>query len=220
MTKSIKLLLADDHMLVREGLKQLFSLTRDIEVVAEATNSMQVLDALRLKRVALVLLDLSMPGIGGPDLIARISAQQAPPSILVLSMHNEPQIVRRALAAGARGYLTKDNNPDILLAGIRKVAGGGRFLDPLLAEKMAFESTLPLSQRLPHETLSEREFQVFVLLAKGLSVNEIADQMAVSNKTVSTHKARLMRKMSFANHTDVVKYAIVHGITDWPQGAC
>ncbi len=209
----IKLLLADDHALVREGLKQLFAITADITVTAEATNGAQVLDTLRREPFDLVLLDMTMPGIAGPDLIARILAQDAPPPILVLSMHNEPQIARRALAAGAAGYLTKDNNPDVLLAAVRKVAGGGRFLDTALAEAMAFETTTATRQLSVDEALSDREFQIFTLLAKGLGVNDIAEQLAISNKTVSTHKARLMEKMGFTSNADLVKHAIAHGLT-------
>ena len=119
------LLLADDHALVREGLKQLFALTTDIRVESEATNGAQVLEALRQQKFDLVLLDMTMPGISGPDLIARIRVQEGAPPVLVLSMHNEPQIARRALTAGASGYLTKDNNPEVLLAAVRRVAGAG-----------------------------------------------------------------------------------------------
>jgi len=207
----IRLLLADDHALVREGLKQLFALTGQIVVAAEATNGNQVLDALRNERFDLVLLDMTMPGIVGPDLIARIRARDDAPPILVLSMHNEAQIARRALAAGAAGYLTKDNNPDILLAAIAKVAAGGRFLDPTLAEALAFEATSPHTTP-HHERLSNREFEILCLLAAGAGVNDIATRLAISDKTVSTHKARLMEKMGFANNAELVKYALGQGL--------
>jgi DNA-binding NarL/FixJ family response regulator len=209
----IKLLLADDHALVREGLKQLFALTADVVVAAEATNGAQVLEALRDERVDLVLLDMTMPGIAGPELIARILAHDGSPPVLVLSMHNEPQIARRALAAGAAGYLTKDNNPELLLAAIRKVAAGGRFLDPALAEAMAFEAS-GTGTASDHENLSDREFQIMCLLARGHGVNEIADSLAISNKTVSTHKARLMDKMGFASNADLIRYALSRGLID------
>ena len=203
----IRLLLCDDHALVREGLKQLFSLTSDIVVAAEAANGIQVLDALRRERFDLALLDMTMPGISGPELITRIQNLDQKPPILILSMHNEPQIARRALAAGASGYLTKDNNPDVLLAAVRKVAGGGRYLDPPLAEAMVFENAAP-----SHDVLSDRELQVFALLAKGLSVNDIATRLSISNKTVSTHKARLMEKMGFICNADLVRYAVSHDV--------
>jgi DNA-binding NarL/FixJ family response regulator len=208
------LLLADDHALVREGLKQFFALTTDIRVESEATNGAQVLEVLRQKKFDLVLLDMSMPGISGPDLIARIRAQEAPPPVLVLSMHNESQIARRALAAGATGYLTKDNNPEVLLAAVRRVAAGGRYLDAVLAEVMAFENTAAVKTRPRHETLSDRELQVFNLLARGVGVNQISQELSISNKTVSTHKARLMEKLGLATIADIVRYAVTHALLD------
>jgi DNA-binding NarL/FixJ family response regulator len=214
MDHVIRLLLADDHALVREGLKHLFSFTNDIVVAAEAFNGAQVLDLLHQHSFDVVLLDLTMPGLSGPDLVACVCKQENVPPVLVLSMHAEPQIVRRALAAGATGYLTKDNNPDLLLTAIRKVAGGTRFLDPVLAQAMAFEAVQPHGERPPHEILSEREMQIFSLLARGLGINEIADQLSISNKTVSTHKSRLMEKMHLATNADLVKYAIFHKLVD------
>ena len=208
------LLLADDHALVREGLKQLFALTTDIRVESEATNGAQVLEALRQQKFDLVLLDMTMPGISGPDLIARIRVQEGAPPVLVLSMHNEPQIARRALTAGASGYLTKDNNPEVLLAAVRRVAGGGRYLDAALAEAMAFENTAVAVARPPHETLSDRELQVFSLLARGLGVNEIAQELSISNKTVSTHKARLMEKLGLSTTADIVRYAMSYRLLE------
>lgn len=209
----IRLLLADDHGLVREGLKRLFTITADIHVVAEATNGAQVLEALRHDSFDLILLDMSMPGIAGPDLIARILAHENAPHILVLSMHNEVQIARRALAAGANGYLTKDSNPETLLAAITRVAAGGRFLDSVLAEAMAFESSGG-SPAASHEQLSDREFQILCALAKGIGVNDIAAQLSISNKTVSTHKARLMEKMGFSSNVDLVRYSIDHRLLE------
>jgi len=210
----IQLLLVDDHALVREGLKQLFALTSDIVIAAEAINGSQLLEALQTQRFDVVLLDITMPGISGPDLIARIKAREDAPPVLILSMHNEPQIARRALAAGADGYLTKDNNPDVLLAAVRKVASGGRFIDPALAQSIALEITQPSGPRPLHEYLTERELQIFTLLARGTSVNDIAEQLAISNKTVSTHKARLMEKMGLANQAELIHYAIRHRLID------
>jgi DNA-binding NarL/FixJ family response regulator len=207
----IRLLIADDHTLMREGLKQLFAMLADIELVGEAVNGAQVQEQLRQGGIDLLLLDMSMPGICGDDLIARIRSQYPELPVLVLSMHNEPQIAVRALKAGANGYLTKDGDPDTLLAAVRRVAGGGRFIDPSLAESMAFASD-GQSDRLRHENLSDRELQVLRQLARGISVNDIADMLAISNKTVSTHKARLMEKMGFHNNADLVRYAVMHGL--------
>lgn len=207
----IRVLIADDHGIVREGLKQLFALGTDITVAAEAVSGGQVLDALRAGGIDLILLDLTMPGISGANLIARLRAHDNCPPILVLSMHNELQIARRALAEGASGYLTKDSDPKTLMAAIRKVAAGGRFIDPALAEQMAFDMG---GERKPHELLSDREFDIFRLLVSGKGVNEIAEELSISNKTVSTHKARLMQKMNVQNNAELVRYAVANGLVE------
>jgi len=211
MSKPIQLLLADDHALVREGLKQFFRLTDDIQVVAEATNGAQVLSALAASRFDLLLLDMTMPGLAGPDLVSSIFATEKAPPILALSMHNDPLIVRRTLAAGAAGYMTKDSDPSILLSAIRRVAGGGRFIDPAVAEELAFE---PVGLHLPpslHKALTPRECEIFMAISQGQGVNEIAARLSISNKTVSTHKTRLMEKMGFKSNADIVRYAVQYG---------
>ena len=208
----IRVLIADDHGIVREGLKQLFSLGTDIVVAAEAVSGGQVLEAMRGGGIDLVLLDLTMPGISGVNLISRLRAHENCPPILVLSMHNELQIARRALAEGASGYLTKDSDPKTLMSAVRKVASGGRFIDPALAEQMAFD--IGNGERKPHELLSDREFDIFRLLVRGKGVNEIADELAISNKTVSTHKARLMQKMNVQNNAELVRYAVANGLVE------
>lgn len=205
----IRVMIVDDHTLMREGLKQLFALVEDIDVVGDATNGSQALERLRESEVDLILLDLTMPGISGESLIGRLRAHYPAVRILVLSMHNEPQVAQRALKAGANGFACKDSDSDGLLAAIRKVAKGGRYLDPVVAEKMAFEAVgvdLPAG----HGCLSDRELQVLRLLARGKGVNEIAAELHVSNKTISTHKARMMEKMGFANNADMLRYAIAN----------
>jgi DNA-binding NarL/FixJ family response regulator len=198
---------------MREGLKQLFTLEPELEVIAEAASGAEVLAALRVSPVDLLLLDISMPGISGADLIHRVRARQPWLPILVLSMHSETHFARYALKAGAAGYITKDHHPTMLLAAIRKVAAGGRFIDPQIAERMVFDTQEP-PQRPPHETLSAREFAILRLLVGGNSVNEIAAEFAISSKTVSTHKARLMQKLNCLNNAQLVKYAISHQLTD------
>ena len=206
----IRLLLADDHSIVREGLKQLFALVTDIDVAAEAADGPQTLPAVKENDFDLVLMDLTMPGISGHDLISRLHMHAPHLPILVLSMHAEIQITRRALQSGAAGYLTKDCDPEMLLAAIRKVAAGGNFIAPVLAELMVFENAG--SQGPLHASLSDRELQILHLLAKGKSINEIAAGLCISNKTVSTHKSRLMEKMGFANNADLVRYAVAHAL--------
>lgn len=207
----IRLVIADDHAIVRGGLKQIFALVPDFEVVGEAIDGSAVLECLHHGSFDLLLLDLNMPGISGADLITRIKAHRADLPILVLSMHNEPQVAARALKAGAAGYITKDCEPDILLAAIRKVAANGKYIDPDLAEKMVFDVT-STAQSPPHSLLSARELEVFRLLTTGKGVNEIATQLAISNKTVSTHKVRLMEKMNISSMADLMRYAMQHGL--------
>ncbi|WP_250866462.1 response regulator transcription factor [Caballeronia sp. INSB1] len=206
----IRIIVADDHAIVRGGLKQIIATTSDIVVAAEAAQGSEVIDKLRTCPVDLLLLDMTMPGISGVDLIRRVRAEQPTLPVLVLSIHDEAQVASRALRAGATGYLTKDSDPEVLLAAIRKLADGGRFIDPKLVDAMVFEShrgDVP-----PHEVLSDREFQVLQMLALGKSINEIADACALSAKTISTHKMRLMQKLGLSNNAEVIRYALRHGL--------
>ncbi|MEM6050738.1 response regulator transcription factor [Erwinia sp. P7711] len=209
MSEVIRLVIADDHALMREGLKQIFALDEMIDVVGEAGDGGQVLERLRLGGLDLLLLDISMPGISGEDLINRIHSQYASLPILVLSMFNEPQIARRVLNCGALGYITKDKNPDALLAAIRSVAKGSRYIDHDLAQEIVF-AEYQNGNRALHETLTTRERQILLMLAHGETINAIADALSISNKTVSTYKSRMMEKMQFSSNADIVKYAINH----------
>lgn len=207
MPKKIRLLIADDHALMREGLKQLFTLTDDLRVVAEAENGSMALERLRQGDIDLLLLDMNMPGLSGEGLVARIQAQHPDQKILVLSMHNEPQIAQRALRAGAAGYLSKTSSPETLFSAIRRVASGARFIDPQIAERIALEAS-GLQQQAHHEKLTEREFQILRLFARGASVTRIAATLTISSKTVSTHKARMMEKMGFSSNAEIIRYAV------------
>jgi DNA-binding NarL/FixJ family response regulator len=208
----IRLVLADDHAIVRSGLTQIFSLLPDIEVIAEAANGSEVLEILhKHEHIDLILLDLTMDGISGADLITRIKAHRPTLPVLVLSMHNEPQVATRMLRSGASGYITKDCDPEILLAAMRKVAGGGKYIAPDLAEKMVFQVTVPDDRSL-HSLLSDRERDVLRLLTQGKVVKEIAEQLAISNKTVSTYKIRLMEKLNISTMADLMRYAMEHGL--------
>lgn len=207
----IRLLLADDHAIVRSGLKQIFALQPDLQVVGEAVSGGEVLERLRQKPFDVLLLDLNMPGISGADLIGRVKAHLPQLPILVLSMHNEAQVATRMLKAGASGYITKDCEPAVLLAAIAKVAKGGRYIAPELAEKMVFDAT-SATQALPHHLLSDREMQVFGLLTTGMGVNDIAKQLAISSKTVSTHKVRMLEKLNLSSVADLMRYAMTHDL--------
>ena len=207
----IRLLIADDHAIVRGGLKQLFALAPDMQVVAEAASGAEVLACLRQQPVDLLLLDLNMPGISSVDLIARVKAQQNDLPILMFSMHNEPLVAARMLKAGASGYVTKNCEPDILLAAVRKVAAKSNYIDPDIAQKMVFEAISTASRPL-HALLSEREREVFHLLTTGLGVNDIATQLAISRQTVSTHKARLLEKLNLSSMAELMCYAMQHDL--------
>lgn len=210
---TIRVLIADDHAIVRHGLCRLIALTSDIEVAGEARDGWEVVDKVRAGGFDLLLTDMSMPGPNGPELVKRVRAESASLPILVLSMHGESQIAARAIKAGATGYLTKDSDPDMLLDAIRRCAAGRHFIEPDLASRLVFESERSSGADV-HIRLSDREFQIFLLLAQGLGVNEIAEKMHISPKTVSTHKFRLMQKMAFESLSELVRYALRHGLIE------
>ncbi|MEA3393383.1 MAG: response regulator transcription factor [Pseudomonadota bacterium] len=207
----IRLVIADDHAIVRSGLKQVFSLAPDLAVVGEAVNGNEVLAFLRQQVPDLLLLDINMPGLSGPDLITRVRAHWADLPILVLSMHNEVQVAARVLKAGANGYVTKDSEMDVLLGAIRRVAGGGKFIAPELAEKLVFDMSIA-GEKPAHMSLSDRELEVFRLLVAGKGINDIAGQLCISNKTVSTYKTRLMEKLNLSGVAELTRYAMQHGL--------
>ncbi|QQX86662.1 response regulator transcription factor [Cupriavidus necator] len=207
----IRVLIADDHAIVRSGLKQIVATTTDVIVAAEAADGGAVLDQLRAGKFDLLMLDMSMPGISGIDLIRRVQTEWPSVAILILSMHNEAQVASRALRAGAWGYVTKDSAPEILLGAIRKLASGGKFIDPALVDAMVFYQRG--TDAPPHDLLSDREFQVLQRLAAGQTINDIAEAFSLSAKTISTHKTRLMQKLTLQNNTELIRYALKHGLT-------
>jgi DNA-binding NarL/FixJ family response regulator len=207
----IKILIADDHLIVREGLKQLFAVTDHVKVAGEAASGEQVMAALQENAFDLILLDMSMPGVSGVDLIARIRACDAALPILVLSMINTPLVVRLALQAGASGYLAKDTSAETLMTAIDRMVAGGRFIDPALAEHIAFDRAESEHDQ-AHQILSERERQILGLLVRGVSLNDIAGDLAISNKTVSTYKMRIMQKMDFRSNAELICYGMSHGL--------
>jgi DNA-binding NarL/FixJ family response regulator len=212
----IRIVVADDHTIVREGLKQLLSATSDFSVVGEAQNGHEVLDRVRALDFEVLLLDMSMPGKSGIELIKQVRAEKPKLRVLVLSMHEEQQYAVRAIRAGASGYLTKDSASSQLGSAIRKVAGGGAFITEAVAQELA-RGAMPQAEGLPHTALSDREFQVFCELASGKAVSEIAAGLNLSVKTVSTHKTRIMQKMSMSNPAELIRYAIHHRLVDDPD---
>ena len=209
----IRLLIADDHTIVRDGLKRIFAAEPDLQVVGEAVNGDGVLAWLASGGCDLFLLDLNIPGISGVDLIARIKRDANACPILVLSMHNEPSVAARMLKAGADGYITKDCESDDLLNAIRTVAAHGKYIAPEIASKLALEMTSALAGA-PHHSLSERELQVLRLLIAGGGLTDIAGKLFISNKTVSTHKTRLMEKLNLSNMAELMRYAMQHQLLE------
>jgi DNA-binding NarL/FixJ family response regulator len=209
----IRLLLADDHTLVREGLKRILSSASDIEVAAEASNGDRTLAFVRQNDYALALVDLSMPGLSGLDLIKRLKLEKPKLRILVLSMHGESQYAARALKAGASGYLTKDSAAGQLVGAIRKVAGGGVHISETAAAQL-LGAARPAGDAPLHASLSDREFEVFRHLVAGRGITEIAASLHVSVKTISTHKARILDKMAMASTAALVRYAVEQRLLD------
>jgi DNA-binding NarL/FixJ family response regulator len=209
----IRVVIADDHTIVREGLKQLLLAASDLEVAGEARDGHEVLERVRNSDFDVLLLDMSMPGKSGMELIRQVKGEKPKLRILVLSMHAEHQYAVRAIKAGASGYLTKDSASRELVSAIRKVASGGAFISPEVAEALAL-GAMPQAEGPPHATLSDREYQVFRMLVAGKSVSDIAAELNLSAKTVSTHKARLMEKMALDNQAELVRYAIKHRLVD------
>jgi two-component system, NarL family, invasion response regulator UvrY len=207
----VRLLIADDHAIVREGLKQIVAQTSDIHVVGEAVDGADVMVKLAKLPVDLLLLDISMPGRSGLDVLIQVRREYPDLAVLILSLHTEDQYAIRTLRAGAGGYLTKESAPDDLITAIRKVASGNRYISPHIAERIAF-NVAQSQNSLPHESLSNREFQVFRMLALGKTVTEIADELSLSVKTISTNRSRLLEKLHASNNADLTQYAIEHSL--------
>ena len=209
----IRIVIADDHAIVREGLKRIVDSADDLQVVGEAADGTEVVERVREIVFDVLVLDLSMPGRSGMELIKLVKAQQPRLRILVLSMHQELQYAVRAIKSGASGYLTKESAPALLEQAIRKLAGGGAFISAEVAEQLAL-GAMPGNETLPHESLSNREFEVFRLLVAGISVTDIGLRLKLSVKTVSSHKANLSHKMGLKNQSELIRYALKHGLID------
>jgi len=209
----LEVLVADDHAIIRDGLKKILADTPDMEVAGEAANGVAVLEKVRARDWSLLVLDISMPGRNGLDLIKMVKAERPRLPILIFSMHHEEQYAVRAIRAGASGYLSKEGDTDLLLPALRKVASGGIFISPKVAELLASDIA-PQDNRLPHTLLSDREFDVFSRIVRGMGLTAIADELHLSVKTVSTHKTHILAKMNMTSQVDLVRYAIEQGLTD------
>ncbi|PJZ49276.1 response regulator [Leptospira saintgironsiae] len=209
----ISTLIADDHLLIREGLRKILSEEEDIEIVYEAENGQQVLDYLAAQSVQVLILDINMPLMSGLDILKYVHKLSPDTRVLILSMYPEDRFAVRALKAGASGYITKASAGDELISAVRKVIEGSRYISPEATEMLVRELSKP-TDRLPHETLSEREFQILMLLVKGKNVRSISEDLGLSVNTVNTYRARIFEKMSLKSTQELVRYAYDHKLLE------
>jgi two-component system invasion response regulator UvrY len=205
---AIRVLVVDDHALIRKGLRQILDDTGDIQVVAEAENGMEAINLVRDHDYGVVLLDITLPDKYGIDVLKQLKALRPGLPVLVLSIHPEVEYAMRSIKAGAAGYMSKQSAPSQLVSAIRQVASGKKYISSTLAEQLANEFIKPGNQVQPHQVLSNREHQTLCLMASGKSLSEMADIMSLSAKTVSVYRARMMEKMGFRNNADAVRYAV------------
>ncbi len=205
----INVLIADDHAVVRKGIRQILSEESDINVLGEASNSDEVLAQLYDQKWDVIVLDITMPGKNGLDVLIEIKQKKPEIKVLILSMHPEEEIAMRALKTGASGYLNKDSVPGELIKAIRKIYSGSKYISSALAESIAF-SVDKDSNLMPHELLSEREYQVMCLIASGNSLSQIGGELSLSVKTVSTYRTRILEKLNLKSNVEITHYAIRH----------
>lgn len=209
--KKIRILIADDHPIVRAGFKQVLSETPDMEVTDEAGNGQEVMAAIRKKDHDVVLLDISMPGRSGLEVLKDLREEKPKLPVLILSMYPEEQYAIRALRAGASGYLTKASAPNELIAAIRKVAEGGKYISATLGERLTDFLGTDIT-RPPHELLSDREYQVMLMIASGKTVSAIGDELCLSVKTISTYRRNILEKMKLKNNAEITVYAVQNNL--------
>ena len=208
-----KILIADDHSVVREGLKQILSAKSDMAVTAEASTGHEVLQQIEKNNFDLVVLDISMPGRGGLDILKEIRNKRPKLPVLILSMYPEEQYAVRVLKAGASGYMTKESAPNELLNAIKQISKGKKYVSPSLAEKLAVDLEITTGRPL-HESLSDREYQVMCMIASGKTLKEIAEQLSLSIKTISTYRSRILEKMNMKSNAELTHYAIKNKLVD------
>jgi two-component system invasion response regulator UvrY len=208
----LRILIADDHPVVRQGLRQILAESGDMTVVGEASNGQEVLSEISQKDYDVVVLDITMPGRNGLDILKDIKHVKPQLPVLILSFHPEEQYALRSLKAGASGYLTKESAATELVVAIRKIAVGGKYVTLSLSESIAFY--LDAKEESPHETLSDREYEVMCLIASGKSVTTVADELSLSVKTISTHRSRILAKMKMGSNTDLARYCLQHSLVD------
>jgi two-component system invasion response regulator UvrY len=209
----IRIIIADDHPIVRAGMKQIISEASDMMVADEAADGHKLLNKVREEKFDVVILDITMPHMDGLDVLKQLKIEKPKLPVIILSIHPENQYALRVLKAGASGYVTKASAPDELINAVRKVHRGGKYISPSIAEKLAFQLDADFIE-MPHEMLSDREYQVMRMLASGKTVTEIAGQLILSVKTVSTYRSRILEKMKMKNNAELMHYAIQNRLVD------
>ena len=209
----IKIVIADDHEIVRAGLKQIIADEEDMEVAGESNSGEKLIELIKKNEYDVVLLDLKMSGMNGIEVMKHIKTIKPSIPVIVLSMHAEDQYAVRTIKAGASGYLTKETAGDNLIAAVKKVVAGGKYISPTLAETLA-DSIAGGGSELPHEQLTDREFQVLCMIASGKTVSEIGAELFLSVKTISTYRQRILEKMSMKNNSELTHYVIKNNILD------
>jgi len=207
----INVLIADDHAVVRQGLKQILSKTPDLLVVGEAATGLETLEKIQTVEVDVLVMDMEMPQKNGWEVLAELQIRYSSLPVVILSIYSEDQFGLRFLKAGASGYLTKTSTPHQLVEAIRRVANGGKFVSPSLAERLVLDMGKEQEKPL-HESLSDREFQVLYMIAEGKPLKGIAEELSISTTTVSTHRARILEKMKMKTNADLIRYATQQGL--------
>jgi two-component system, NarL family, invasion response regulator UvrY len=207
----IKVLIADDHAIVRKGLRQILSETADMSVAAEASCGEEALKKIAHNKYDMVLLDISLPGKNGLDILRQIKKENPKLPVVILSVFTEEQYAISAFKAGASGYLTKESAPEELISALRKICSGGKYVTSSLTEKMAF-TMAAVKKRLPHDRLSNREYEVMCLIASGKTINQIARNLSLSDSAVSTYRSRILEKMEMSGTSDIIRYVVKHGL--------
>lgn len=213
MDDKIHVLIADDHAIVRQGLRQILSETEDLVVAGEADDGAEALQLARQQAWNVFLLDVSMPNRNGIDTLKQLKKEFPRLPVLILSMHPEEQYAVRALKAGASGYLTKQSAPEQLVTAIRQVAGGRKYVSPAVAQQLVAALSKD-SDKLPHERITDREYQVLVMIAAGNSLSQIAEELNLGVATVSTYRARLLEKMALKSTAELIRYGLENGLVD------
>jgi DNA-binding NarL/FixJ family response regulator len=209
----MKVLIADDHSVVREGLKEIIRKMDEVSVIEEASDGLEAFEKIKNNSYNLIILDISMPGMSGLDILQALKSKKDKPHILILSVHPQTQYAIRAMRLGASGYLSKESVSDELIEAIRKVSSGGKYISSALTEKILLDKTEDSDKAL-HEKLSDREFQIMCLIAKGKSVTEIAKEFFLSDKTISTYRARILEKMGLRKNAELTLYAIRNNLIE------